>query len=194
MSFVDFIQTGILTAFLTACVTLATCIISEVQGYKKMKIENFEKIYNSLTNFTEKRAKIVDECNKLVKELADALPEKVQRKSEKEWKYLCYITYSGINELLTEYSKCLEFIMSFSHYLYKNKPITPIVIAECWSILYLYEVFVAIDSMDEYSIKYAQIVTLVQFIRTYGRWGDKKHLRKYLKENKVSCFASKVSR
>lgn len=92
MSFVDFIQTGILTAFLTACVTLATCIISEVQGYKKMKIENFEKIYNSLTNFTEKRAKIVDECNKLVKELADALPEKVQRKSEKEWKYLCYIT------------------------------------------------------------------------------------------------------
>lgn len=191
MRLADFVQTGIFTAILTTCVTLATCIISMVQGYKKMKIENFDKIYNSLTNFTEKRAKIVNKCNKLVKELANALPEKVQKKSEEELEKLCYITYGGINELLTEYSKCLELIMSFSHYLYKDKPITSIVTAECWSILYLYEDFVAINNRGEYSIKYAQIITLVQFIRTYGRWKDKKQLRKYLRENKVLCYASK---
>ncbi len=188
MNWIDFIQTGIFTASLTAFVTIATCIISEVQGYKKMKIENFDKIYNSLTEFTEKRTEIVDKCNKLVKELADNLPEKVQNKTEKEWKKLCYDTYSGINKLLTEYSKCLELIMSFSHYLYKSKPIAPIVIAECWSILYLYKGFVNINNLDEYSIKYAQIITLVQFIKMYGRWNDKRQLHKYLRQNKVSCY------
>lgn len=38
MSLVSFIQTGIFTAFLTACVTIATCIINNFQGYKNIKI------------------------------------------------------------------------------------------------------------------------------------------------------------
>ena len=171
---------------MTACVTIATCIINNFQGYKNIKIENFDKIYTCLTDITEKRAEIVDKCNRLIKELADALPEKIQKKSEKEWTKLCSITYNGINELLTEYSRCLEFIMSFSYYLYKDKPITPVIIAECWSVLHLYEYFMSINNIDEYKIKYTQIVTLVQFIKTYGRWKDKKQVRKYLKENRVT--------
>lgn len=193
MNLPDFIQTGVFTAILTACVTLATCIISNVQGSRKIKTENFDKIYNSLADITEKRAEIVDKCNELIKELADALPEKIQKKSKKEWANLCCITYGGINELLTEYSRCLEFIMSFSYFLYKDKPILPVITAECWSVLYLYEDFISINDMDEYSIKYTQIVSLVQFIKTYGRWGDKRQLRKYLKDNKVSCYAYEKS-
>ena len=163
MNLPDFIQTGVFTAILTACVTLATCIISNVQGNRKIKTENFDKIYTSLVDITEKRAEIVDKCNELIKELAAALPEKIQKKSKKELAKLCYITYDGINELLTEYSRCLEFIMSFSYYLYKDKPIIPVIIAECWSVLYLYADFLSINNLDEYRIKYTQIVTLVQF-------------------------------
>jgi len=42
MNMPDFIQTGVFTAILTACVTLATCIISNVQGSRKIKTENFD--------------------------------------------------------------------------------------------------------------------------------------------------------
>ncbi len=193
MSWIDFLQTNVFTVILTSCVTLATYFISTVQGNRKMKVENFESIYNALTDFTEKRAEIIDHCNQVVKELAEAMPDEVQKKSDKEWKKLCDHTYGGINELLTEYSKCLEFMMSFSYYLYKNKPVAPIVTAECWSILYLYENFVTIENGNEYRIRYVQIVTLVQFIRKYGSWRDKKQLHKYLKENKVICCVSKKS-
>ncbi len=185
MSWIDFLQTSAFSVILTSCVTLATYFISTVQGNRKMKVENFDRIYNSLTDFTEKRAVIINQCNQLVKDLAETLPDKVQKKSEKEWKKLCNRTYGGINELLTEYSKCLEFMMSFSYYLYKNKPIVPIVKAECWSILYLYEKFVTIENEDEYHIRYVQIVTLAQFIKKYGSWRDKRQLHRYLKENKV---------
>lgn len=187
MSWIEFLQTNVFTVILTSCVTLATYFISTIQGNRKMKIENFDKIYNSLTDFTEKRAEIIDECNQLLKELAESLPNKVQKKSEKEWKKLCDRTYDGINELLTEYSKCLEFMMSFSYYLYKNKPVEPIVTAECWSVLYLYEKFVNIKNENKYPIQYVQIITLVQFIKNNGRWRDKRQLRRYLKENKVIC-------
>lgn len=185
MSWIDFLQTSAFSVILTSCVTLATYFISTVQGNRKMKVENFDRIYNSLTDFTEKRAVIIDECNQLMKDLAETLPGKVQKKSEKEWKKICDRTYGGINELLTEYSKCLEFMMSFSYYLYKNKPIVPIVKAECWSILYLYEKFVTIENEDEYRIRHVQIVTLAQFIKKYGSWRDKRQLRRYLKENNV---------
>lgn len=182
MSWIEFLQTNVFTVILTSCVTLATCFISTVQGNRKMKVENFDKIYNSLTDFTEKRAKIIDQCNRLVKELAEALPDKVQKKSGKELKELCDRTYGGINELLTEYSKCLEFLMSFSYYLYQNKPVAPIIIAESWSILHLYEEFVTIKNGDGYRIQYVQIVTLVQFIKKYGKRRDKRQLRRYLKK------------
>ena len=188
MSLIEFIQTNLLAAFLTAFVTIATCIISTVQGYRKMKIENFDKIYNSLIDFTEKRVSILDKCNSLTKEIADALPDGVQEISNKKLKMLYYNTYYGINELITEYSKCLEFFLSFSRYLYKNKPIAPIVITECWTILGLYEKLITINVMEEYTIKYAQIVTLVQFIRINGKRKDNKQLNEYLKRNNISVY------
>ena len=188
MNFTELIHTGILATILTTCVTFATCIISSVQGYKKMKIDNFDKIYNSLINFTEKRATILDKCNSLTKEIADALPDEVQEISNKKLKTLYYNTYYGINELITEYSKCLELFLSFSHYLYKNKPIAPIVITECWTILGLYEKLITINVMEEYTIKYAQIVTLVQFIRINGKRKDNKQLNEYLKRNNISVY------
>lgn len=70
MSWIDFLQTNVFTVILTSCVTLATYFISTVQGNRKMKVENFESIYNALTDFTEKRAEIIDHCNQVVKELA----------------------------------------------------------------------------------------------------------------------------
>lgn len=183
MSLGEFIQTGILGAFMTACVTVATCFISGVIGYKKMKVENFDKIYNSLTDFAEKREEAVDKCNKLVQELADQLPDTPQEMEREEWEGKCHLIYCGIKEMLTEYSKCLELLLSFSYCLYKNKPISPIVTAECWSMLDLYENFIAIDDMNRYGIKYTQIVVLVQFIKLKGTWKDKIRLKGYLKRN-----------
>lgn len=184
MSLVELIQSGVFATFLTACVTIATVFLNEVMGYKKMKVENFDKISNSLIDFTEKRAEVVDKCNKLIQKLTDSLPEKSDKISEKEWRKIYHHTYRGINELLTEYSKYLELLLSFSFCLYKNKPISPIVMAECWSFLNLYEKFV--NDVDEYNIKYVQIAALVQFVKVKGNWKDKRRINKYLKRNKLS--------
>lgn len=193
MNVTEFLQTGLFTAFLTACVTVATCIISTVQGYKKMKLENFDKIQDSIIRITEERMLIVEKCNDLVEKTAKVLPEKSHKISEKEWKNLCYAAYSGINDLLTEYSKCLELMLSISHYLYRNKPISPIVAEECWSILKLYESFVALNCERGYKIKYAQIVTLVQFIMINGRWRDRRQIKRYLKKNEIFPYASSIA-
>lgn len=193
MNVTDFLQTGIFTAFLTACVTIATCIISTFQGYKKMKLKNFDKIYDSIINLTEKRITIIGKCNSLIEETAKALPEKIQKISEKEWRNICYITYSGINDLLSEYSGCLEWMLSISHYLYRNKAISPVIIEECWSILELYENFAALNCDMNYRIKYAQIVTLVQFIMLNGRWRDRRQIKRYLKKNKIFPHAFSIA-
>lgn len=193
MNVTEFLQTGIFTAFLTACVTIATCIISTFQGYKKMKLENFDKIHNSIMNFTEKRILIIGKCNSLIEETAKGLPEKSQRISEKEWKNICYIAYSGINDLLTEYSGCLEWMLSISHYLYRNKAISPIITEECWSILKLYENFTSLNFDMEYRIKYAQIVTLVRFIMINGSWRDRRQIKRYLKKNEIFPHAFSIA-
>lgn len=185
MNLEQLIQTGIAGVFLTGCVTTATCFISGFIGYKKIKVEHFDKIYKSLIDFTEKRAEVVDKCNALIQKLADPLPDMIQNISEDEWKKMYNNTYQGINVLLTEYSKCLELLLSFSYCLYKNKPIHPIVTAECWSFLDLYEKFVDMGDMDEYRIQYAQIAALVQFIRIKGHWRDRRRLHKYLKRNRL---------
>lgn len=189
MNFIGLIQTGILTTFVTACVTIATCIISTVQGYKKMKTENFDKIYTSLVNFTEKRAEILDKCNGLVCNIADSFPERVQRLSEQKWEKVCCNAYHRMNELLTEYSKCLELFLSFSHFLYRDKPIAPIIVSECWAFLTIYEDMVNMFDKEEYRIMYEQIVTLIQFIRLNGKWKDKRRLHGYLKRNHVFRLA-----
>lgn len=186
MSLAELIQSGVFATFLTACITIATVFLNEVMGYKKMKVENFDKISNSLIDFTEKRSEVVDKCNKMIRDLMALLPEEPIKMSEKEWRKKCYYIYRGINEILIEYSKCLELLLSFSFCLYKNKPISPIVTAECWSFLNLYEKFVDMSNMDEYKIRYAQIAALVQFIKVKGSWRDKIRIHKYLKRNKLS--------
>ena len=65
MNIENFIQTSGFATILTVLVTVATCIISTLQANKKMKIDNYDRIYNCLVNLTEKRADIVDKCNVL---------------------------------------------------------------------------------------------------------------------------------
>lgn len=185
MSFMKFIQTNIFATILTLLVTVATCVISRFQEYKKIKIENFDKIYDCLANFTEKRAETIDKCNEMMKRMADALPEKGERVSDEKWKKQYKKTYDDLNRVLTEYSKHLELFMPFSGFLYKSRPVMRIVTAECWSVLKLYEQLVELDDTKEYRIHYGQIVTLVQFIRMNGSHREKKRLHRYLKSNSV---------
>ena len=107
MNFIDFIQTNIFVTALTLLITLATCIISEVHGYRKMKIENFNDIYKCLDEFAKKRSKILDKCKKISEELAAALPEKWDGKTDNEYMKKYHNSYHGINEIVAEYSKVL---------------------------------------------------------------------------------------
>lgn len=188
MNIENFIQTSGFATILTVLVTVATCIISTLQANKKMKIDNYDRIYNCLVNLTEKRADIVDKCNVLIKELSDALPNSVHKISDRDWKRQCCDTYDGFNKLLTEYSKYLELFMSFSYFLYKNKPMLPVILSECWALLNLYEKFINICNENEYKIRYEQIVTCVQYIKINGRKKEKKYLNEYLKRNQVDLL------
>lgn len=189
MNFIDFIQTNIFVTALALLITLATCIISEVHGYRKMKIENFNDIYKCLDEFAKKRSKILDKCKKISEELAAALPEKWDGKTDNEYMKKYHNSYHGINEIVAEYSKVLDLFLSFSHFLYKNKPIIPIIKTECWSILSLYELLITMEcNSGIYKIKYSQIVSLVQFICLSGKKNDKKRLTEYLQRNQISEF------
>lgn len=191
MNNVDFVQTSILATVLTLLVTLATCIISKVTGYRKIKIENFRLLYKCLVDLTNRRAEIIDRCNALSKELADSLPEKWNKESSSEMIKKYKSTYSGINEIIAEYSMFLDFFLSFSHFLYKDKPIIPIIKADCWSILSLHEKITAFKfEQVDYCISYSQIASLTEFIRIAGNRTDKKMLRRYMKRNKICEFAS----
>ncbi len=186
MSFTSFIQTNIFATFLTLLVSVATYVISEKNGYRKMKIEKFENIYVCLEGFANTRARIIDKCNKIADELADALPEKWNKKTHSEWMKKYQNTYSGINNIITEYSKFLDLFLSFSNLLYKNKPIIPIIMAECWSILNLYEQLISMESNNNiYKIKYSQIVSLVQFILLTGKRKDRKKIHEFLVRNGI---------
>lgn len=186
MSFISFIQTNIFATVLTLLVSVATCVISKKYGYRKMKIEKFENIYTCLEGFVNTRARIVDKCNKMANELADAIPEKWSKKINSEWMKKYQDTYSGINNIITEYSKFLDLFLSFSNLLYKNKPIIPVIMAECWSILNLYEQLIIMESNNNiYKIKYSQIVSLVQFIISNGKRKDKKKIHEFLVRNEI---------
>ncbi len=186
MNFTSFIQTNIFATVLTLLVSLATCVISGKHAYDKMKIEKFENIYSCLESFANTRARILGQCNKIANELADNLPETWDKNAKKEWMKKYQDTYRGINSIITEYSKFLDLFLSFSYILYKNKPIYPIITAECWSILNLYEQLIVMESNNDiYKIKYSQIVSLVQFILLKGKRKDKKRMHEYLARNKI---------
>ncbi|MCX4269170.1 MAG: hypothetical protein OSJ62_10995 [Lachnospiraceae bacterium] len=186
MSFTSFIQTNIFATVLTLLVSIAICVISEKNAYRKMKIEKFENIYTCLERFAKTRAIILDKCNKIANELADALPEEWNKKTRNEWMEKYQDTYSGINNIITEYSEFLDLFLSFSYLLYKNKPILPVVMAECWSILNLYEQLIVMENNNNiYKIKYSQIVSLVQFILLTGKRKDRKKIHEYLVRNKI---------
>lgn len=78
--------------------------------------------------------------------------------------------------------------MSFSFYMFKNKAIRPVIKAECWSFLNLYEQVIEIqgDISEPYGIEYAQIASLAQMIRLSGKWKDRRMLNKYLKRYHVT--------
>lgn len=187
MSWVEFIQSSIFATILTLSVSIVTCVINRVQGYKKMKLEHFEAIYNCLELFTIKRAEVTGKCSELSKEIGEKYPDgdKVSEKNFLKW----YDSlYCGINEMIAEYSICLELYLSISHFLYKYKSLRPIIKVECWELLRLYEGILEIGKKYHYNIRYAQIVDLVQFIKITGTWKDKKALRKYLNEHQIVEF------
>ncbi|MCI9077891.1 MAG: hypothetical protein HFH68_03055 [Lachnospiraceae bacterium] len=186
MNLISFIQTNIFATILTLSVSIANCVITAKHGYRKTKVEKFKNIYTCLENFANTRAGIIDKCNKIADELADALPEKWNKKTSNEWMKKYQDTYNGINNIITEYSKFLDLFLPFSYFLYKNKPIFPVIITECWSILNLYEQLIIMQNNNIYKIKYSQIVSLVQFILLKGKRKDKKKIHEYLKRNQIS--------
>lgn len=189
MSFIDFIQTNIFVTILTLSITLATCIIDKVHSYRKMKIENFSDIYKCLDEFAKERSKVLDRCKKISDELAQSIPKEWNGKTQNEYMKKYDSSYNGINKIISEYSKILDFFLSFTHFLYNNKPIMPIIKTECWSILNLYELLITMEcNTGMYQIKYSQIVSIVQFIRLSGKKEDKKRLMEYLKQNHISEF------
>ncbi len=188
MSFEELINSGIFVSILTVLATCATCVISESYGYRKLKTEKFSDIYDCLNQFIEERARIVGMCNQMSHELAAIIPEKPDNKTEKKYREMYDKIYNGMNEMIAEYSKFLDLFMSFSFYMFKNKAIRPVIKAECWSFLNLYEQVIEIqgDISEPYGIEYAQIASLAQMIRLSGKWKDRRMLNKYLKRYHVT--------
>lgn len=174
----DFVQTNILATVLTLLVTLAVCVISKITGYRKIKIENFKLLYKCLADLASKRAEIITRCNTLASDLADNLPENWNKVSNSEMGKKYKDTCSGINKIASEYSIFLDFFLSFSHFLYKNKPIIPIIKADCWAILRLFAII-------NDKINYSQIASLAEFIRLYGNRTERKALREFIEKNNI---------
>lgn len=187
MNIADLVESSIFATVLTLLVTGATCLITELYGYKKMKIERFGEIYECLEKFSEKRAEIVGKCNQISNSVEANVPEKSNKKTAKKQAKYYMDLYRGMNEMLVEYSKFLEHFLSFSHFLYKNKPVMPVVKAECWYFLDIYERIVRIESgiQEACGIEYTQIAAFVQFIHLKGRWKDRRKLKKYFKRNHI---------
>ena len=181
MSWTEFFQSSMFAAVLTALVSVATCIISKVQGYKKMKLQHFETIYSCLERFTKTRIEVLEGCNKTARELADKIPDANDKKFLKRYDDL----YCGMNDMISEYSKCLEFYMSISHFLYKYRSLRPINKAECWELMRAYEKVVEYGENYHYEIRYAQIIDLVQVIKMTGTLRDRIVLHKYLKKHRI---------
>lgn len=188
MSWVEFLQSSAFAAILTFLISIATCVISEAQGYRKMKLQYFNDIYSCLEQFTKNRTEVIDKCNEMSKELAEKFPNADDTKSEKSFLKRYDNLYCGMNKMISEYSKCLELYLSMSYFLNKDKSLKPIVKAECWNFLNVYGKLIVEGEKLQYKIHYAQIVNLVQFIKIAGTWRDRKALRKYLKKYHIFEF------
>ena len=185
MNWTEFIQSSVFATILTVVVSIATCVVSEVQGYRKMKLQHFEVVYHCLEDFTKKRADVIDKCNGIARELAGKMPDtgdKTSKSFAKQYDNL----YSGINKMISEYSKCVEFYLSISHFMYKYKSLRPIIKAECWELLRVYGNVIEEGKDLYYRIQYTQIVDLVEFIKIAGNRNDKKALREYLEKYEIS--------
>lgn len=188
MNCMEFLQTNIFATLLTVLVTVGTSVISEIHGHHKMKIENFDKIFACIEGLNKSRAEILDKCNKELRSIGEEIPEREKWEGMSGAKQLKKYdnTYQRLNDIISEYSKFLEFFLSFSHYLYKNKPLIPIIRADCWSLLNIYEQVVQKGHEQGYVIKFSQIASLVQFIRLMGKRAEKKEIKNYLKRNHVA--------
>lgn len=190
MNISELVQSSIFATVLTLLVTVATCVITQLYGYKKMKIERFREIYECLEKFSEKRAEIVEKCNQMSYSLEASMPEQWNKKAEKKRAEYYMHLYQRMNEMLAEYSGFLEHFLSFSHFLYKNKPVLPVVKAECWYFLDIYERIAHIESglQEACGIEYTQIAAFVQFIRLTGKRKDRKKLKEYFRRNHINIL------
>ena len=106
-----------------------------------MKIENSDKIFTCIEELNKSRAEILDRCNKELRSIGDNLPEQEKWEGMSGAKQLKRYDniYQRLNDIIAEYSKFLELFLSFNYYLYKNKPLIPIIRADCWALLSVYE-------------------------------------------------------
>lgn len=183
----EFIQTAGFAAILTAFVTIATCVITEFHGVRKFKIEKFNEIYDCLLKFSKQKSKVMKHCNDLIESAARRIPEDMGNRERPEDVLIYRQTYHDFHVFLREYSGYLELLLSFYHFLYKDKGNIPATKEECWTILELYAALTGIDypGAEECQLEYVQIVTLIQFIKMNSGFFGRMRIYQYLKENRV---------
>lgn len=187
MNWESFIQNSGFAAILTALITVATCVITYFQGIKQVKIKKFSEIYQCLNDFSEKKAKVMEHCNQLICEMGQGIPEEMAQTASPGDGAVYKKLYHGFNEFLMEYSLYVESLLSFYHFLYKDKPnILPMKV-ECWEILETYGKLAEINyaGAEECVVNYVQIVTLIQFIKMNSGIWEKVRIYRYFKKNKV---------
>lgn len=185
MTLKEFISSASFAALLTAFVTIATCIISYVQGIKKVKTENFSEVYDCLQEFSQKKTESKKYLNVLITRLEEKMPVLIST-STADIEAL-RILYHEFHTFLGNYSDYLETLMSFYYFLYKDKPNIPATKEECWEILRLYALFTETSSAIEESCKlnYLQIITLIQFIKTNSGVASRVEIYRYFKKNGI---------
>lgn len=187
MNWENFIQNSGFAAILTALITVATCAITYFQGIKQVKIKKFSEIYQCLNSFSEKKKEVMERCNQLIDKMGQLVPDEMANVVSPGDSAVYREFYHEFNHFLMEYSLYLESLLSFYHFLYKDKSNIFPTKVECWKILELYEKVTEInyDGAEECKIEYVQIVTLVQFIKINSGIWERVRIYQYFNRNKV---------
>lgn len=183
----ELIQTAGFAAILTAFVTVATCVITEFYGARKLKIEKFNEIYDCLQKFSKQKSKVMRRCNSLIEAAAWRIPEDMWIRERTDDIQIYRRTYHDFHLFLREYSGYLELLLSFYRFLYKDKGNIPATREECWTILELYAALAGIDypEAEECKLEYVQIVSLIQFIKLHSGFFGRMRIYQYFKKNHV---------
>lgn len=185
MTLEAFISSAGFAALLTAFVTISSCIISYIHGIKKIKTDNFSEVFQCLQTFSQTKTENMKRCNLLIEKLTEQMPAAISASAVNAT--VCRSLYHDFHAFLEVYSAYLESLMSFYHFLYKDKPNIPATKEECWEILRLYSLFTdtSVSIAQDCKLNYLQIITLIQFIKINSGIAGRLELYRYLKRNRV---------